>query len=183
VHSLLSPPPSEATASGQHASKDGAEPSLSEASTDTALHLSLSRPLMLQTNQREDLRAAVAKVATAASGCAPDSALIPLQTALTILVCSFSARYASFGVLENDEKSRRFLGVEIGHGYDSVRRIPPQRSNSLLTRSSSAPCARAQARHRARPFAPPDLLPRTAVPHLARLVHLDLSLLVRPILL
>lgn len=33
---------------------------------------------------------------------------------------SFAARYASFAVLENDEKTRRFLGIEIGQGYDEV---------------------------------------------------------------
>ncbi|GAA5877526.1 hypothetical protein JCM3774_005896 [Rhodotorula dairenensis] len=61
---------------------------------DDALHLSLSRPLMLLTNQRDDLRKAVARIAD-----------------------RFEARYASFGVLENDEKTRRFLGVEVGQGY------------------------------------------------------------------
>ncbi|GAA5993206.1 hypothetical protein JCM10908_004505 [Rhodotorula pacifica] len=64
---------------------------------DNVLHLSLSRPLMLLTNQRDDLRKVVARTAD--------------QSA------PFSARYASFGVLENDEKTRRFLGVEIGQGY------------------------------------------------------------------
>ncbi len=29
-------------------------------------------------------------------------------------------RFASFGVLENDERTRRFLGVEIGTGYAEV---------------------------------------------------------------
>ncbi|GAA5844300.1 hypothetical protein JCM9279_001760 [Rhodotorula babjevae] len=95
VHSLLSPPAVDNSSSAASSTVDPVDHSSS-----TALHLSLSRPLMLQTNQREELRAAVAKVAAASSG--------------------FDARYASFGVLENDDKSRRFLGVEIGHGYDQL---------------------------------------------------------------
>ncbi|GAA5904601.1 hypothetical protein JCM6882_004918 [Rhodosporidiobolus microsporus] len=75
---------------------------LSETSRD-ALHLSLSRPLILQINQRADLRAGVAKVAKEVKG--------------------YPARYASFGVLENDEKTRRFLGIEIGTGYDEMHSL------------------------------------------------------------
>ncbi|GAA5873247.1 hypothetical protein JCM8547_008612 [Rhodosporidiobolus lusitaniae] len=78
-----------------------AQPSTApSASSSTALHLSLSRPLMLQTNQRGEMRAMVGKVAKDGIG--------------------FSARYASFGVLENDERTRRFLGIEIGTGYDEM---------------------------------------------------------------
>ncbi|KAL8286597.1 hypothetical protein RQP46_004125 [Phenoliferia psychrophenolica] len=58
---------------------------------------------MLQTNQRDDLRVKVSQVASNHS--------------------SFGARYASFGVLENDEKSRRFLGIELGSGYDNMNAI------------------------------------------------------------
>ncbi|GAA6037567.1 hypothetical protein JCM8097_006117 [Rhodosporidiobolus ruineniae] len=72
----------------------------SSSGADSRLHLSLSRPLMLQTNQRADLRTAVRRVAGSVEG--------------------FSARYASFGVLENDEQTRRFLGIEIGPGYSSL---------------------------------------------------------------
>ncbi|KAK4704636.1 U6 snRNA phosphodiesterase, partial [Phenoliferia sp. Uapishka_3] len=67
------------------------------------LHISISRPLLLQTNQRDDLRLAVIKVASKSN--------------------SFGASYASFGVLENDEKTRRFLGIELGAGYDSMNNI------------------------------------------------------------
>ncbi|GAA5903410.1 hypothetical protein JCM8208_001912 [Rhodotorula glutinis] len=95
VHSLLVPPVPD-----NRSSDAGSAPDPVDHSSSTALHLSLSRPLMLQTNQRQELRAAVAKVAAASSG--------------------FDARHASFGVLENDDKSRRFLGVEIGHGYDQL---------------------------------------------------------------
>ncbi|GAA5929797.1 hypothetical protein JCM3775_006555 [Rhodotorula graminis] len=95
VHSLLSPSAADKCKSDAPSAIDAGDHSSS-----AALHLSLSRPLMLQTNQRQELRAAVAKVAAASSG--------------------FDARYASFGVLENDDKSRRFLGVEIGHGYDQL---------------------------------------------------------------
>ncbi|BGP51651.1 poly(U)-specific 3'-to-5' RNA exonuclease [Rhodotorula kratochvilovae] len=99
-----------ATADAEAAAPEGATPN---ASTDSALHLSLSRPLMLQTNQRADLRAAVARVAGSCAG--------------------FSARYASFAVLENDDKSRRFLGVEIGQGYDALLGLVRKLDGELAT--------------------------------------------------
>ena len=120
VHSLLSPPAADNSSTGPSATLDPVD-----RSSSTALHLSLSRPLMLQTNQREELRTAVAKVAAASSGCVHLCLSRHLgamcSSAETHQSCSFDARYASFGVLENDDKSRRFLGVEIGHGYDQVR--------------------------------------------------------------
>ncbi|BGP43436.1 poly(U)-specific 3'-to-5' RNA exonuclease [Rhodotorula kratochvilovae] len=108
VHSLLAPPPSSAPTG-----EDTAPSAQPNASTDSALHLSLSRPLMLQTNQRADLRAAVARVAGSCAG--------------------FSARYASFAVLENDDKSRRFLGVEIGQGYDALLGLVRKLDGELAT--------------------------------------------------
>ncbi|GAA6048647.1 hypothetical protein JCM3770_001998 [Rhodotorula araucariae] len=99
VHSLLAPSAAAAAAAAGGAGS-GSQASAPDASTESALHLSLSRPLMLQTNQRADLRAAVARLAAASTG--------------------FAARYAAFGVLENDDNSRRFLGVEIGQGYDTL---------------------------------------------------------------
>lgn len=71
--------------------------------TDEALHLSLSRPLMLLTNQRQDLKKAVARIADRFR--------------------PFAARYASFGILENDEKTRRFLGIEVGQGYTELEAL------------------------------------------------------------
>ncbi|GAA5828266.1 hypothetical protein JCM5353_003978 [Sporobolomyces roseus] len=69
----------------------------------STLHISLSRPLYIQTNQKVDLRASVAKVANSIVG--------------------FSSRYASFGMLENDEKNRRFLAIEIGQGYEQLKNL------------------------------------------------------------
>lgn len=48
---------------------------------------------------------------------------------------SFGARYASFGVLENDEKNRRFLGIELGAGYDQVRSLTPLLCKELKCKS------------------------------------------------
>lgn len=50
IHSLLGPSPTQGTAS-------------------STLHLSLSRPLILQTNQRSDLRAGIARLAQGFSRC------------------------------------------------------------------------------------------------------------------
>ncbi|GAA5969209.1 hypothetical protein JCM8115_004318 [Rhodotorula mucilaginosa] len=58
---------------------------------------------MLLTNQREDLKKAVARIADRFR--------------------PFAARYASFGVLENDEKTRRFLGIEVGQGYAELEAL------------------------------------------------------------
>ena len=66
------------------------------------LHLSLSRPLLLQTAQRESLRVAVRKVASELNG--------------------FEGSYAQFSVLENDETTRRFLSIEVGFGFAQVHR-------------------------------------------------------------
>lgn len=67
------------------------------------LHLSLSRPLLLQTAQRESLRTAVRKVANQSKG--------------------FEGSYAEFSMLENDEATRRFLSVEIGFGFAQMKEI------------------------------------------------------------
>ncbi|ORY68045.1 U6 snRNA phosphodiesterase Usb1 [Leucosporidium creatinivorum] len=99
VHSLL---PVSAVASKEKTVKE-----------QPPLHLSLSRPLILQTNQRAELRAALAK--------------------LTAQTKSFSARYATFAWLENDDKTRRFLGIEIGQGYDAMKDFVALLNTSLST--------------------------------------------------
>ncbi|KDE08578.1 hypothetical protein MVLG_01351 [Microbotryum lychnidis-dioicae p1A1 Lamole] len=67
------------------------------------LHLSLSRPLMLMTNQRQALLDGVRKAAQ--------------------VIEPFQARYANFAVLENDQCTTRFLGIEIGNGWDQMNRL------------------------------------------------------------
>ncbi|GAA6008403.1 hypothetical protein JCM10207_000114 [Rhodosporidiobolus poonsookiae] len=155
IHSLLDPPSLPSSRSSTPTLDTDAA-----STSEEALHLSLSRPLMLQTNQRGELRAGVARVAKEVAG--------------------FSAQYATFAVLENDEKTRRFLGIEVGPGYDQLRalltkldavladlRLPtyyaePRFHTSLAwssttstsATSSTAPCASPSAREEA---APPPL--------------------------
>ncbi|GAA5926428.1 HVSL domain-containing protein [Sporobolomyces koalae] len=86
-----------------HSFFDRAEPDNGSTTAHQSLHVSLTRPLYLQTNQKADLRTAVAKVASLFPG--------------------FSAKYASFGMLENDEKTRRFLAIEIGQGYEQLKNL------------------------------------------------------------
>ncbi|SCV68137.1 BQ2448_258 [Microbotryum intermedium] len=84
------------------------------------LHLSLSRPLMLMTNQRQTLLDGVRKAAQA--------------------VEPFQARYATLAALENDERTTRFLGIEIGNGWDQplhanlTSNTPLRRELNRLTR-------------------------------------------------
>ncbi|BGP27613.1 UPF0406 family protein [Rhodotorula toruloides] len=111
VHPLLDPPPI-----GSRPAIPSAAPTRSPTlphTSENTLHLSLSRPLMLQTNQRAELRAGVAKVAGQVAG--------------------FSTRYASFVVLENDQRTRRFLGIEIGQGYDEMHALVRKIDDMLAT--------------------------------------------------
>ncbi|KAK4055347.1 poly(U)-specific 3'-to-5' RNA exonuclease [Microbotryomycetes sp. JL221] len=67
------------------------------------LHLSLSRPLFLQTNQRNEFKANLTRVAHEAQ--------------------HITCRFAKFDALENDEKSCRFLVLEIGPGYSELKNL------------------------------------------------------------
>jgi len=96
------------------------------------LHISLSRPLYIQTNQKSDLRASVAKVAKSAIGYVRFDCSI-LGSVLIIGASRFSSRYATFGMLENDEKNRRFLAIEIGQGYEQVRSLVLSYASAALT--------------------------------------------------
>jgi hypothetical protein len=52
---------------------------------------------------------------------------------------SFSARYATFSWLENDDKTRRFLGIEIGQGYDAVSLHSLSATSSMLALTFFSP--------------------------------------------
>lgn len=96
------------------------------------LHISLSRPLYIQTNQKSDLRASVAKVAKSVTGYVRFDCSIS-DSLLITGANRFSSRYASFGMLENDEKNRRFLAIEIGQGYEQVRSLVLSYASTALT--------------------------------------------------
>jgi hypothetical protein len=90
---------------------------------------------------------------------------------------SFSARYATFGVLENDEKTRRFLGIEIGTGYDEVCYFRLFLLLPVVDKADSTfnADARCHSSPRQLPFHSPssDLLPHSSLPHLPRVVQHD----------
>lgn len=86
---------------------------------------------------------------------------------------SFAARYASFGVLENDDQTRRFLGVEIGQGYDQVSTFSSFDRTRADELSFTAVCAGAPAGRSAQPFATSRLLRFPSLPYLARLDQRD----------
>lgn len=189
VHSLLERSPSTIAAApstplsariGNNPPTDASSSSVATESSAETLHLSLSRPLILQTNQRAELRAGIAKVAKESTGFVPPLVSPRPRNLLTSFFSfnSFSARYATFGVLENDEKTRRFLGIEIGTGYDEVRRFRLSRSLHVAGRKAD-PTVDADARPhsppRRLPFHSPssDLLPHTSLSHFPRLVQHD----------
>lgn len=68
IHSLLDPRPNSSRPSTPSAFSPSDSSSTLAQTSENALHLSLSRPLLLQTNQRADLRAGVAKVAGQVAG-------------------------------------------------------------------------------------------------------------------
>ncbi|KAG8851811.1 poly(U)-specific 3'-to-5' RNA exonuclease [Tulasnella sp. 330] len=69
----------------------------------TELHISLSRPIYLRAHQREELRRG------------------------TKAVCRrhapFASSFAQFAALENDEKTRTFLVLEVGAGYSEIKAL------------------------------------------------------------
>ncbi|KAJ6620744.1 U6 snRNA phosphodiesterase Usb1 [Mycena sp. CBHHK59/15] len=64
------------------------------------LHISLSRPIYLRAHQREDLKRAVRRVAEKNS--------------------PFTASFAKFSELVNDERTRIFLALEVGAGHHEL---------------------------------------------------------------
>jgi hypothetical protein len=65
------------------------------------LHISLSRPTFLWTHQREEFKNAVRRVATSHQG--------------------WALSLTEFIKLENDDRSRVFLAVQVGAGHEQVR--------------------------------------------------------------
>ncbi|OCH91131.1 hypothetical protein OBBRIDRAFT_729439 [Obba rivulosa] len=67
------------------------------------LHISLTRPVYLRAHQREGFKNAVRAVARAHS--------------------TFTASFAAFAELTNDERTRTFLAVEIGAGHSELKAV------------------------------------------------------------
>jgi len=67
------------------------------------LHISLTRPMFLRTHQREEFKKAVKDMARSYH--------------------AFPVSFANFAQLTNDEKTRVFLTVEVGAGFDQLRQL------------------------------------------------------------
>jgi hypothetical protein len=94
VHSLLEPSSSTTQAPsstplsahiGSGPPTDASSSSVATESSAETLHLSLSRPLILQTNQRAELRAGVAKVAKESTGFVPSFSFLPTSQLADII--------------------------------------------------------------------------------------------------
>ena len=92
------------------------------------LHISLSRPTFLWTHQREEFKNAVRRVAASREG--------------------WTLSLTEFIKLENDDRSRVFLAVQVGAGHEQVRLssflIPVCAENLFAARSTERrtdPCA------------------------------------------
>ncbi|KAG8812014.1 poly(U)-specific 3'-to-5' RNA exonuclease [Serendipita sp. 400] len=97
------------------------------ASNSGELHLSVSRPLYLREHQRDNLRKRMRQLATESS--------------------RFNASFASFSILDNDEKTRSFLTLEIGAGHEELNTLSTA-LNPLL-RELRQPSYYIQARYHA----------------------------------
>ncbi|KAI1798470.1 hypothetical protein LXA43DRAFT_968762 [Ganoderma leucocontextum] len=72
-------------------------------STSIELHISLTRPTYLRAHQREEFKRAVRSISTTRR--------------------KFSASFATFSELTNDERTRTFLALEIGAGHDDFKSL------------------------------------------------------------
>ncbi|KZW01529.1 hypothetical protein EXIGLDRAFT_760742 [Exidia glandulosa HHB12029] len=75
------------------------------------LHISLSRPVFISANQRDSLRAAARRIAAKHR--------------------PFRASFSTFSVLTNDERTRTFLALDVGAGFQQLNDIV-QDVNSAL---------------------------------------------------
>ncbi|KAM5543749.1 hypothetical protein V8D89_002366 [Ganoderma adspersum] len=90
----------------------GSEP-VSPDSTDTSieLHISLTRPTYLRAHQREEFKRAVRSICKTRR--------------------KFSASFATFSELTNDERTRIFLTLEIGAGHDEFKSLVQELAPTL----------------------------------------------------
>ncbi|EMD39704.1 hypothetical protein CERSUDRAFT_45798 [Gelatoporia subvermispora B] len=70
---------------------------------ESELHISLTRPVYLRAHQRDELKTAVRAIARAHS--------------------AFTASFAAFAELTNDERTRTFLAVEAGAGHAELKAL------------------------------------------------------------
>jgi len=89
----------------------GVPSSSSMSTSDRELHVSLTRPIYLFHHQREEFKSAVKLLANSSS--------------------RFSASFATFASFVNDEKSRAFVGLEIGAGHETLKDISESLDQAL----------------------------------------------------
>ncbi|KAI0062217.1 hypothetical protein BV25DRAFT_660240 [Artomyces pyxidatus] len=94
----------------------------SEVSGLQELHVSLTRPFFLRAHQREDMKRAV----RAAARLHP-----PYVSFVDEIRCIFTASFATFSELTNDEKTRTFLCMEVGAGHAELRGLSDSLSPKL----------------------------------------------------
>lgn len=82
-------------------------------------HLSLTRPIYLRAHQRGILKQAVREVTKKVPKCVYGS-VQRRHSGHNAEWLRFKASFASFVVLDNDNKTRSFLALEIGAGHDLV---------------------------------------------------------------
>lgn len=107
---------------------DREEKTVNPSKKPMVLHVSLSRPFALKTNQRDDFRAQLRRATKDVETCVPW--LSRADCTLTIRG-RFELSFARACALLNDEKTRAFIALEVGKGHEEVH-VSVHRASMLL---------------------------------------------------